>query len=553
MVLSKAKTCFYCNIGGTGATPATADCLDEQYLRVLYARGPDVLPLNSFSEGYPALVARCKASGRRWKVLMYTNVCRCSESDPQRLQGELFLYVLANSTTHCFINQSNGLPRITGTTPNRTAFVDLTSPVVRAGIVDFLVHQLSSCGADGIFVDGHHAEIDDIESLIVNGATKNNQQSYAAAAFIRELKRAIAPKTVWMNGQWAHDGTRQRDLQAMVIGEADGCTIEYHTRDGHANNPVTADTFKVFVLDTSVAGQLWPEKAVLARGTEQGQTYFAYSDEYARAFYSFCAWNCITRRRDRNDYWTYGQNFSVETRLTLERHGGTAYYDFQDLRLGEPVAPAVLESGGWRRDFEGGVVYVSPEDSGSHTWAAPDGGWLPGGARVELGAQIVVPDARGQILLFSKPQPPKTITVDTSMGTTDWLVETAVSRYRYRNLYLRFRSTDIAGALMVRVEVESDSPRPYGRLEVMPVGGTFVPGNADFPYIASSSFGASNIDGPTYTADGSWQELNLDPVTLARASGVQCCRVVSIRAIGTVEVSHIVLSEPDGYVDSWGP
>ena len=102
--------------------------------------------------------------------------------------------------------------------------------------------------------------------------------------------------------------------------------------------------------------------------------------------------------------------------------------------------------------------------------------------------------------------------------------------YRYRYLSMSVRSADRIRAVLVRFETDDD-PRPFGILEIMPDGGTFDPGNLDYPYRYTTTLGAAHVrSSARYPTNDVWTEAHDHLQT--ECAPYPCFRVISVKAIG---------------------
>lgn len=138
------------------------------------------------------------------------------------------------------------------------------------------------------------------------------------------------------------------------------------------------------------------------------------------------------------------------------------------------------------------------------------------------------------------PPPPKVVGFDVSEPSTDYLLEMVTDEWRHTTLEVRVRSTDPNSAILFRFETD-DGPRPFGILRILPVNGTFSPGNVDYPYRYDSALGVAHVTGPTYPISETFTPLSVGLTELP----VPCYQVRSLRVVGSVEMEYLRLRVGD--------
>jgi hypothetical protein len=422
--------------------------------------------------------------------------------------------------------------------------MDITNSQFRGAIVQHLADEVRNSGCDGLAIDSHHWDLVSPNNII-GGATLNANWQASAICALKELKAKLGPNyTVMFNGLWGFNGEEQAIKQGEMLDSADGIAVEFFGVDGHSRagreNASAEWQFYVGNLNTQLAAVAGGKYAHV-NGQRQSLTYRNYADDYATGLY--CYANFLLGPLDSKHGFHYG-NFQC-TKTPKERTGGYDYFDFQDLRLGEPLKAVVKASvNGKARVFKGGVVLVAPTASGTQTFTLERTYYTMAGQTVDPGTRKVCAGT-AEILLTGPPTPPPATLAVYPVGReavpmTEWIVQPVKSGwYRYRLLNLQVRSTDIASAILVRVEIDDD-PITHGIVVILPHSGSFTKTMKDYPYTETPNGTASNeYASTTYTTDNALNNLSLK---LDPSMGRTCYRVVSVRGVGGVWVSLISLS-----------
>jgi hypothetical protein len=372
-----------------------------------------------------------------------------------------------------------------------------------------------------------------------------NWQAGAIAA-LEELKSELGPDyTIMFNGLWGFNGEQQAVKQSEMLDTAGGIAVEFFGVDGHSQvgSEAPSTEWQLFVgnLNAQLSARGHGKYATL-NGQMQSGVYGDYGDDYATVLY--CYANFLLGPLDPKHGFHYG-NFQC-SKTHKERTGGYDYFDFQDLRLGRPLHEVVKASvNGKARLFEGGVVLVAPTASGTQSFVLKRTYYTMAADTVDPGTRRIRPGT-AEILLAQRPAPPPA-TLDVYGGgrgagiKTEWMVQPVKSGWhRYKILNLRVRSTDLTSAILIRVEIDHD-PITHGIVVIRPVDGTFTKTTKDYPYTETPNGTATNeYASATYTTDNAAKNLSLK---LDGSIGRTCYRVVSIRVIGSVQVSMITLSQ----------
>jgi hypothetical protein len=198
------------------------------------------------------------------------------------------------------------------------------------------------------------------------------------------------------------------------------------------------------------------------------------------------------------------------------------------------------------RILEGGVVFVAPAESGTQKFIVPFPCWSVTQKMFGAGSVVKLKEGDALVLVKNRPALPPTLSAHIADSSSEWLLENVTGEYRYRRLRLKVRSSDANSALLLRFETD-DKPRPFGILEILPIGGTFDAGNLDYAYGQAPLLGAAHVkSSTTYTVDNSWNKINLHLV--AECLPYPFYRAISARAIGAVQVGSIQLSDPEPIV-----
>lgn len=502
------------------------------------------LVLHVRRDEFTELVARWKQDFPSLKVLRYAKIQRINNS--ALVGASFFDTAWENRFEWCILRE----PRL-GETEPQPRYVDgflwmnITNTQFRQAIVKHLANEVRNSVCDGLGIDSHHWDLTD-PGNIVGGAELNAIWQAGARAVLEELKDELGPNyTIMFNGLWGFKGEEQAVEQGEMLGSADGISVEFFGVDGHgpAGSEMPGTEWQLFVgnLNTQLAAAGRGKYAVV-NGQRLSGVYADYRDDYAAAMY--CYANFLLGPIDPKHGFHYG-NFQC-TKTPKERTGGYDYFDFQDLRLGRPLQDVVKASvSGKARVFEGGVVLVAPTASRTQSFILERRYYTMAGHTVDPGERKIRPGT-AEILLAGRPAPPAA-TLDVYGGgrgawtKTEWMVQPVKSGwYRYKILNLRVQSTDLASAILIRVEIDHD-PITHGIVVIRPVDGTFTKTTKDYPYTETPNGTATNeYASATYTTDNAAKNLSLK---LDGSIGRTCYRVVSIRVIGSVQVSLITLSE----------
>ena len=284
-----------------------------------------------------------------------------------------------------------------------------------------------------------------------------------------------------------------------------------------------------------------PNKPILVRGTSLHDTFYEYVTDLRNARYCY---GCYLLARTSGSFFNYGQNFQI-ARMPRERTGGAALYSYFEVPLGRPIEPAVANgTGGWSRMYEGGRVFVAPAEGKPQQFHVDFNSWSTTGASQPRGSALLVRPADAVILLRERPTaPPYSLDANIADSSNEWLVQCETGEYRYNYLTISVRATDPNSAVLVRFETD-DEPRPFGILEVLPDGGTFDPGNLDYPYGYTTTLGAAHVrSSARYPTNDAWTEFTVPLQT--ECAPFPCFRVISVKAVGAVSVGLIRLTDPE--------
>ncbi len=369
------------------------------------------------------------------------------------------------------------------------------------------------------------------------------------------LRDALPGKKVWFNGLWAFDA-ETLTAQEELLSSADGASVEFYGYDGRPNPATpTRDSFGTFVGPVNDVLGRHPDTPILVRGTPTGDDYYPYKTSLRQARYCY---GCFLIGQTPGASFSYGQDLQL-TRLLSHRTNGTSMFSYFELALGAPMGNAIHNgSGGWSREYAQGAVFVAADATGVTTqeWVSTSDWWTTRGKKIQTGATIALETGDAAILLRHRPQPPPAeLDVDLSTSanehlaegaTGEWLVQGVTSEYHYLRMRLAVRSTDSESAVLVRFETNDRARRhtkPFGILKILPEGGDFDTGNHDYPYGQNATLGAPQATcTQLYPVDGTSTAMSIDLVR--ECHPFKCFRVMSVRAIGAVEVEGIRLARP---------
>jgi Hypothetical glycosyl hydrolase family 15 len=521
--------------------------LDSTLRRFLFTSASELVVVNGELEGYADLVHAIKTQFPSLKVLRYTNAQRIPAGT--RVASTMYCHFLEHVYTQV-LRLRTGVPKIDG---DGMIFTDITNPDTRAFIVAHLVQQVAAHGVDGVAVDSCHVDLRDPDTYL-DGAEKADKWPGAVRRILQGLRDALPGKKVWFNGLWAFDAAKL-EAQEDLLDAADGASVEFYGYDGRPN-PATPshDSFGTFVGPVNEVLSRHPNTPILVRGTPTGDDYYDYLPSLQQARYCY---GCFLIGQTPGASFSYGQDFLV-TRLLSHRTNATSMFSYFEFALGAPMGNAIHNgSGGWSREYAHGAVFVAADMAGVTTqeWVLTSGWWTTLGRKLPAGRTIALEPGDAAILLRRRPQPPPTeldLDLPTSANdhlvegvTGEWLVQGVTSEYHYQQMILTVRSTDPKSAVLVRFETNDRPPnrtRPFGILTILPDGGDFDAGNHDYPYGQNATLGAVQATcSQRYPIDGTSTVL---PIDLAReCDPFACFRVMSVRAIGAVDVDGIRLGK----------
>src|SRR6266542_2664689 len=496
------------------------------------------LVLHVRRDEFTELVARWKQDFPNLKILRYARVQRLTDSP--LVGGSFFDTAWENRYEWCIVLRNTGEPRYN----DGLLWMNITHAGFRAAIVQHLADEVRNSGCDGLAIDSHHWDLAGPKP-IKDGATLSANWQAGAIAVLEELKDELGLNyTIMFNGLWGFNGEEQAVKQAEMLDSADGIAVEFFGVDGHgqAGSDEPGAEWQLFVgnLNTQLMA-MGRGKYASINGQRHSGVYADYADDYAAGLY--CYANFLLGPLDPKHGFHYG-NFQC-TKTARERSGGYDYFDFQDLHLGRRRKGLVKASvNGKSRRFERGIVLIAPTAGGIQNFALDRTYYTMAGQPVGPGRRRVGAGT-AEILLAGRPTPPpENLNVYAMSRTagpkTEWMVQPVKSGwYRYKILNLRVRSTDIDIQVFRRVEIDN-GPITHGMVVIRPVSGTFIKTANDYPYSEPPNGGAtSEYASISYTTDDTWNNLSLklDP-TLGRT----CYRIVSIRAVGKVQISLITLS-----------
>jgi hypothetical protein len=510
------------------------------------------LALHCRRDEFTELVARWKAHFPQLKILRYAKIQLINQSPlvgasfyPEAYERRYDWCILRNPRPP---NESAPQPR-----EDRDGFLwmDITNSDFRAAVVQHLVKEVKDSGCDGLAIDSHHWELRD-PSNIVNGDVLNANWQTGARSVLQQLRTALGPERIVMfNGLWGFNGEEQAIEQGEMLASADGIAVEFFGVDGknmvdHEDyNPVAEWQRYVGNLNAQLAAVAGGKYAVI-NGQRLSGVYADYADDYAAALY--CYANFLLGPLDPKHGFHAG-NFQCAKTLG-ERTGGYDYFDFQELRLGRPINDIVKATpNGKARAFEDGIVLVAPTAGGTQTFLLAHAYFRMNGQAVSAGPRTLGAGTAEILLTTQPPAPPAALVIAGPASVPSPLTERMVQPvksgwHRYTVLNLQVRSVDVGSAILVRVEIDNPltdgDPITHGIVVVRPAGGTFTRTNHDYPYAEPPYGGATNVyAAATYATNNAWHQL---AVNLDEAMARPCHRVVSIRAVGNVQVLLMTLS-----------
>lgn len=502
------------------------------------------LVLHTRRDEFTELVSRWKQDFPHLKILRYAKVQRISRG---RLVGASFFdFAFAERYQWCVLLKHNEQPRDV----DGLLWMDMTNIEFRAAIVKHLVDEVVASGCDGLAIDSHRHDLQDF-GAIKGGELLNAAWQEGATALLRELTDALGPnRAVMFNGLWGFDGEEQAVKQREMADAAQGIAVEFFGVDGHGprdqDKPDLEWSYFAENLNAQMA-LLRPGTFVNVNGQRHSNVYADYKDDYATAVY--CYANFLLGPLRTTHGFHYG-NFQC-AKTAGERSGGYDYFDFQDLRLGAPTREVVKASPmGTARAFQKGLVLVAPTAHRTQRFTLEQSYFTMGGRAVAPGERRLRAGT-AQVLLTSLPAPPPSevtvFTTDVPSPQSEWMVQPVKSGwYRYKVLHVQLRSTDVRSAILIRVEIDDQAPTDsdtgitHGIVVVRPASGTFTKTDKDYPYGESPNGDALNVYAAEveYAADGAFQSV---AIRLDNAMQQTCFRVVSLRAVGRVDVTRITL------------
>lgn len=536
----------------SGTTPNT--CITRR-LQELHLSDVEILVLNGYIDGYPELVAQIRENVPGIKILMYRHLQR-QEPGVANL-GDLVIAswyptCVANAQDWGLLQSANGLPFRFGD----TYFMDITNSEFRAASIAHFVDRVEWAGVDGVAIDAHFTRLEDydVPSEFVNGTAISAAWPAAAKQVLVDMKTALGPdKLVLYNGIWAHVYDERPRNQGAILDDPSNVDMALNEHWSSGPDNFNFDTFRKFVRLIGEELDRHADRKMFVRGNYPGE-YTSYLDDLRNARYAFGC-HLLVRPINCDHKWLFNQHLQVQ-RLPDHRSNGLARYDFQELLIGEPLNRAFLAAGGWIRDFANGWVFVNPRDGDDagvpRTFVVQRPGFLSSGLAVTAGQKLLVQPGDAVLCCDTALTVPSTMSADlTETESENFLLQIAASEYRYTTLSLEFRSTNLAACVLVRGDTD-DNPRPFYRLELIPVGGTANPLNLDYPYAQNGHSTATELDGPSYQADGNWQIKTVNLVNPNLDFPIHTVR--SVRSFGgSVEFRKIELSDPVLIVDPSRP
>jgi hypothetical protein len=507
--------------------------LDAPLRRFLFTRMPTAVVLNGELKGYKSLVTNTHAQFPNLKVLRYSNAQRVPEGT--RVACTMFPHFYTYAKDLALI-RTDGSPKIVGDKGSLVVWTDITLAATREYIVSHIAEQVAAHGTDGVAIDSFHTRLN--TTNLRDGLVKAHQWPAACTALLQHLRAAMPTKLIWFNGIWAFDQS-VIDAQAALLEYADGASVEFYGFDDNGN--ITTDTFEKIVQPINAMLEAHPDKPLLVRGTSLHATFYDYVSDLRNARYCY---GCYLLAKTPGSFFNYGQSFQI-ARIFRERAGGAALYSYFELPLDRPTGPAVANgSGGWSRMYERGQVFVAPADGELQQFQVGFDSWSTTGSFQPWGSVLLVRPADAVILLRDQPAPPTyALQANITDSSNDWLVQCETGEYRYRYLTMSVRSTDPNSAVLVRFETDDD-PKPFGILEIMPDGGTFDPGNVDYPHGYTTTLGAAHVRSSVqYPTNDAWTEFTICLRT--ECAPYPCFRVVSVKVVGAVSLNLIRLTEPE--------
>jgi hypothetical protein len=479
------------------------------------------------------LVTATHAQFPNLKVLRYSNAQRVPQGT--RVASTMFPHFYRHAQDLALI-RLDGTPRIVGEEGSLIVWTDITVPATRDYIVSHIAEQVARHGTDGVAIDSFHTRLS--PANLRDGAAKAEQWPAACRRILQDLRAAMPGKLIWFNGIWAWDQP-YIDAQAALLEDADGASVEFYGYDDMGTIPT--GTFERIVRPINAMLEAHPNKPILVRGTSLHRTFYDYVTDLRNARYCY---GCYLLAKTPHSFFNYGQNFQI-ARMFRERTGGTALHSYFELPLGQPTGRAVANgTGGWSRTYEGGQVFVAPAEGERQQFQVGFDSWSTTGEWQPPGSVLPVRPADAVILLREPPPPPpRSLEANIADSSTDWLVQCETGEYRYNYLTVSVSSREPHSAVLVRFETDDD-PRPFGILEILPQAGTFDPGRLDYPYGYATTQGAAHATNSVrYPTNGNWIDLTIPLQT--ECAPYPCFRVISVKAIGAVNVRLIRLTEPE--------
>jgi FlaA1/EpsC-like NDP-sugar epimerase len=450
-----------------------------------------ILVLNANETGpdpyfdYAAVVKRIKARYPELPVLFYDTALRVH--DTKRVGGADFAKVARSPDW--LLKGPDGQPvKLRGD----RVLVDITNKDYQAYFPTAVIADVDRMATDGIAFDGfHHSLIRPrvTADLYQNGQDIANRWPAASEALLAGVKQALGKRLVIYNGLWTMwDGLLEN--QTALLPVADGASVEFFGYDAREPRTGRDGEFDRYVLQVAKVMAANPEKMFFVFGRTRRKTYSTYRQDYMVQRYDLASYLLAMTPLSTFKYHAHFQTISMPP----DRADGLAYYADYDLDVGAPTGAMTEDGGVYTRAFTKGLVAVAPAWRADRTLRLDKPYYTPEGERRE--GELAMPAGSGVILLTERPTPPpaRLVVDDFESGDPgEWHApirdeETKVVaegknhfvRVRssddpllpyhdrrvqpvrrldaYTKLELKVRTNDLAGAVMIRVEVDDATP-----------------------------------------------------------------------------------------------
>lgn len=577
-------------------TPAYLDWLGKRCSFLIFRgmiKGPDPY------FDYGPTVARIKEHCPGMPVMVY-DIAQWAVRGP-RIDSEDHKRVMSHP--EWLIRKKDGEPLTHS--EGRKAYPDITNGEYRAYFIENALKNVERYGTDGVAIDcfAHTLTPRFTVGNLHEGERIKKGYPGASAETLRGLRAAL-PEDKWLifnSLQW-HSPSDWPDFiqgQIALLREADGAQYEYFGRSASEGLPgVETDRFEHIVLDSLEVARAHPEKLILFSG--RGPSYYTHYEE-DMAVQRYCL-ACFLLGMTPMSVFNHHAHFQTEY-LFPRRTYGHEFYEDWNLDIGAPTGAMEIADGVYFRRFQKGLAAVAPIGGGDKTLRLDRTYYTPEGD--ERNGRLALKDGEGAVLIAVPPPDPapRLLLYDFEDGAPgEWkfpvtdedtkVVEEGGARFLrarssrkpvqpyhearaqptrsltvYPKLSFRIRTTDNAGAVLVRLEVDDDTPfqanaetvkskdyrqkeprRPYAVVVIAPEEGTyaFEKMEKDIPYGQLKRTHRTPClpsAGESYRADGKWHAVTVDLATSCRehAPHLTLWRVPSIRLIGEADLDDIAL------------